>query len=340
MTVGGALAALVDGDGLDDAALAGVVDAIFDGVAPPVQVAGLLVALRLRGEGAREIVAFARGLRARMRRVDAPSGAVDTCGTGGDAAGTFNVSTAAALVVAAAGVPVAKHGNRAVSGRVGSIDVLEALGVRVELPPERLAACLRAVGIAFLCAPALHPAMRALAPTRRELGIRTIFNLVGPLANPAGVRRQVVGVSAPTLVGPIAEALAALGTERAWVVHGHGGLDELALGGPTTVVEAGPAGLRSFEVDPAALGLSPAPLDALRAASVEASAARIGDVLAGAPGPARDVVCLNAAATLVVAGRAPDLGAGLALARSAIDDGTAARTLAQLVAFTAGEAAP
>jgi anthranilate phosphoribosyltransferase len=334
MTLGAALAALVDGDGLDDGALAGAVDAVLTGDAPPVQVAGLLVALRLRGEGPRELVAFARGLRARMRRVEAPAAAVDTCGTGGDGAGTLNVSTAAALVVAACGVPVAKHGNRAVSGRVGSTDVLEALGVRTELPPDRLAACLRAVGIAFLHAPSLHPAMAALAPTRRALGVRTILNLVGPLANPAGVRRQVVGVAAACWLAPVAEALSMLGTERAWVVHGAGGLDELALDGPSAVMEAGPEGLRALEVRPAALGIEPAPLDALRVGSPEESAGRIREVLVGVPGPARDVVRLNAAAALVVAGRAPDLAAGLALATRAIDTGGAAAVLRRLAAFT------
>jgi len=341
VTVGTALEALVDGDQLDDRALAGAVDAVFATDAPTVQVAGLLVALRLRGEGAREIVAFARGLRARMVRVaGVPDDAIDTCGTGGDGAGSFNVSTAAAIVVAAAGVPVAKHGNRAVSGRVGSADVLEALGVEVQLGPARLAGCLGTVGITFLYAPSLHPAMGALAPTRRALGIRTIFNLVGPLANPAGVRRQVIGVPAARWLMPMAEALVALGTERSWVVHGNEGLDELGLHAPSTVIEASSEGFRRFEVDPVSLGLEPAPMAALRVGSPEESAGCIREVLAGTTGPARDVVCLNAAAALVVSGRASDLGAGLALARRAIDEGAAGRILERLVAFTTeGDAA-
>lgn len=339
MTLVEALQLLVEGEALDDAGLAAVVDGLFEEDVAPAQVAGLLVALRMRGEGVREIVAFARGLRARMVPVVGVPGAVDSCGTGGDASGTFNVSTAAALVAAGAGVPMAKHGNRAVSGRVGSADVLERLGVRLEAPPERLAACLATVGIAFLHAPALHPAMRLVAPARRALGIRTIFNLVGPLANPAGVRRQLVGVAQARWLGPMAEAIATLGTDRAWVVHGHGGLDELSLSGPSAVVEAGSGGVRSFEVDPGRLGLAPAPVSALRVGSVAESAARIREVLAGVPGPARDVVCLNAAAALAVAGAASDLEDGLALARRAIDDGAAARTLERLVAFMPAEGA-
>jgi anthranilate phosphoribosyltransferase len=340
VTVGTLLEALVDGTPLADDEIDAGVEAVFDAGASPIQVAGLLVALRVRGEGPREIVAFARALRARMKRVgDVPAGTVDTCGTGGDGAGTFNVSTAAALVVAGAGVPVAKHGNRAVSGRVGSADVLEALGVRVELPPERLSRCLAAVGIVFLHAPSLHPAMGAIAPTRRALGIRTIFNVVGPLANPAGVRRQVVGVPAERWLAPMATALTTLGTERAWVVHGYGGLDELALDGPSVVLDATEERIRRFDVDPASLGLVSAPAGALRVASIEESAKVIEDVLGGTVGPARDIVCLNAAAALVVADRVEGLEAGLTLARRSIDDGAAARALARLVAFTTEGAA-
>jgi len=323
---------------MTDGELGHVVEEMFAPTADAAQAAGVLVALRLVGEGPRELVAFARGLRERMRRVDAPVGAVDTCGTGGDGAGTFNVSTAAALVVASVGVPVAKHGNRAVSGRVGSADVLEALGVRVELTPEQLADCLRSTSIAFLHAPALHPAMAAIAPVRRALGIRTIFNLVGPLANPAGVRRQVVGVPATRWLRPMAEALLQLGSERAWVVHGYGGLDELSIGGPSSVHEVSGGEIRAFSVDPADLGIARSPLRTLAVGSVEESAVRIRGVLRGEAGPSRDVVCLNAAATLLVAGRVSDLGSGLETAREAIDSGQALRVLERLAEVTRVEA--
>ncbi|HWP64308.1 MAG TPA: anthranilate phosphoribosyltransferase, partial [Candidatus Limnocylindria bacterium] len=229
MTAADALTAVVAGRSFDEAESGALFEAVLAGAVPPVLLGALLVAMRMRGETADELVGAARVLRRHAVRVpDVPAGAVDTCGTGGDGAGTFNVSTAAALVVAGAGVPVAKHGNRAVSGTVGSSDVLEALGVAVELPPARLAACVREVGIAFLHAPALHPALVRVAPVRRELRVRTIFNLLGPLVNPAGVRRQVIGVPEARWLTPVADALARLGAEHAWVVCGDGGLDELS----------------------------------------------------------------------------------------------------------------
>src|SRR5262249_39872969 len=231
-----------------------------------------------------------------------PAGAVDTCGTGGDGARTFNVSTAAALVVAAAGVPVAKHGNRAVSGSAGSADLLEEMGVAVEQSPDLLGACLCEVGIAFLYAPALPPLLARVSAVRKELGVRTVFNLLGPLVNPAGIRRQVVGVGERRLVEPVARVLAALGSERAWVVHGAGGLDELALEGPSSVAEVADGRVRTFTVDAPGAGLPAAPNAALRVDSVAESAARVRGVLAGGPGAGRDIVCPSAAAGAVVGG--------------------------------------
>jgi anthranilate phosphoribosyltransferase len=337
--VRGALERVLGGYDLDDAEMTAALEEILAGDADAAAVAGLLVALRMKGESVGELVSAARVLRAHAVRVPgAPRAAIDTCGTGGDGAGTLNVSTAAGLVAAACGVPVAKHGNRAVSGRVGGADVLEALGVRLELPPAALGECLRTVGFAFLFAPALHPAMRHAAPARRALGVRTLFNLLGPLANPAGVRRQVVGVFARRWVVPVAEALLALGAERAWVVHGAGGLDELALEGENAVAEVADGGVRTFGVTAAETGLAPAPAAALAAGSVAQAAACIRGVLAGEPGPARDVVCLNAGAALLVAGATADLPDGVARAAAALDAGAAASVLERLVAFTMARA--
>jgi anthranilate phosphoribosyltransferase len=334
-----ALQTLLAGRTLDTDATAALFEEVLAGAVPPAQLGALLVALRLQGETADELVGAARVLRAHAVPVPGVTPeAVDTCGTGGDGAGTFNVSTAAALVVAGAGVPVAKHGNRAVSGVTGSTDVLEALGVVVDLPPARLAACVRDVGIVFLHAPALHPALAQVAPTRRELGVRTIFNLLGPLVNPAGVRRQVVGVPEPRWVEPMAVALARLGAEHAWVVCGEGGLDELALAGPSRVARVRNGAIDTIEVRPSELGLAPAPLATLTVCSVAESAERIRGVLAGVPGPARDIVALNAAAALVVAGVSADLRAGLARAAASIDEGHARRTLEGLRSFTSAAA--
>jgi anthranilate phosphoribosyltransferase len=330
-----AIARVTSGHELSDAEMAAAVQAILGGEADPAAVAGLLVALRMKGETVGELVSAARVLRAHAVAVDgAPAGAIDTCGTGGDGAGTLNVSTAAALVAAACGVPVAKHGNRAISGRVGGADVLEALGVRLELPPARLGECLRTTGFAFLFAPSLHPAMRHAAAPRRALGVRTLFNLLGPLANPAGVRRQVVGVFDRRWVVPMAEALLALGAERAWVVHGAGGLDELALDGESVVAEVAGGRVREFAVGAASAGIGAAPASALAVGSVPEAAACIRRILAGERGPTRDVVCLNAAAALVVAEKVPDLRAGAARAARALDEGAAAGVLDRVVRFT------
>jgi len=335
-----AIARVTGGHDLTDAEMTAAVEAILGGDADAAAVGGLLVALRMKGETVGELVSAARVLRAHAVAVaGAPAGAIDTCGTGGDGAGTLNVSTAAGLVAAACGVPVAKHGNRAVSGRVGGADVLEALGVRLELPPARLGECLRATGFAFLFAPSLHPAMRHAAAPRRALGVRTLFNLLGPLANPAGVRRQVVGVFDRRWVVPMAEALLALGAERAWVVHGAGRLDELALAGDSVVAEVASGCIRQLSVSAASAGVAAAPTSALAVGSVPEAAACLSGVLAGERGPARDVVCLNAAAALVVAEKAADLRAGVALAARALDGGAAAGVLDRVVRFTSGAGA-
>jgi anthranilate phosphoribosyltransferase len=335
MTPESAVARLAERRDLVEDEMAAVMESILTGSATPAEIAAILLGLRAKGETVAELVGAARTLRAHAVPLPgAPSDAIDTCGTGGDGARTFNVSTAAALVVAAAGVPVAKHGNRAASSSAGSADVLEELGVVIELDPVVLARCLDEVGIAFLYAPAFHPALRRVAAVRRELGVRTLFNVLGPLVNPAGVRRQVVGVGDPRLLEPVARVLEELGAERAWVVHGAGGLDELGLEGVSDVVELRTGGLRRFRVHPADASLESASHASLRVDSAPESAARIRAVLAGEPGAARDVVRLNAAAALVVAGAAVDLREGAERAGAVIDSGAAARVLERLVRFT------
>ena len=335
MTPESAVARLAERRDLAEDEMAAVMESILTGSATPAEIAAILLGLREKGETVDELVGAARTLRAHAVPLPgAPPGAVDTCGTGGDGARTFNVSTAAALVVAAAGVPVAKHGNRAASSSAGSADVLEELGVVIELDPAVLASCLDEVGIAVLYAPAFHPALRRVAAVRRELGVRTLFNVLGPLVNPSGVRRQVVGVGDPRLLEPVARVLEELGGERAWVVHGAGGLDELGLEGVSDVVELRTGGLRRFRVHPADAGLEPASHASLRVDSAPESAARIRAVLAGEPGAARDVVRLNAAAALVVAGTAVDLREGAERAGAVIDSGAAARVLERLARFT------
>ncbi len=312
-------------------------DDIVDGRARPAQVAGFLVGLAMKGERPAEIVGFARAMRARAIRLpSAPSGCVDLCGTGGDHSGTFNISSAAALVVAACGVPVAKHGNRSVSSRCGSADVFESLGVDVAAPPERVDTCLRDVGMAFLFAPTFHPSMRAVGEVRRELAVRTAFNLLGPLTNPVAPSRQLVGVPRPELTEPIARALALLGSERAWVVHGADGLDEISTTGHTKVSECRAGTVNTFYLHPAEAGLPKVPREALAGGEAAANATIIRRVLNGDRGPARDVVLLNAGAVLFLAGRASTLREGIAVGGSAIDDGSATRLLASLAAASRG----
>jgi len=301
---------------------------IMEGQATPAQIGALLAAMAARGETEDEIVGFARSMRDRAVPLSS-KGAVDTCGTGGDGAGTFNISTVASIVVAACGVPVAKHGNRSASGTCGSADVLEALGVRIDAPAPVVQKALDEAGWTFLFAPKFHAATRHAVGPRKELGVRTAFNLLGPLTNPARPEGQVVGVPKPELTELVARCLHRLGAKKAWVVHG-GGLDELALGGPTTVTEVDGESLRTFTVTPEEAGLAPAGVETLQGGGPEDNAAIAREVLAGVPGPRRDVVLLNAAAALVVAGRAASLRDGVEQAAAAIDDGRARAQLDRL----------
>jgi anthranilate phosphoribosyltransferase len=308
---------------------------IMRGETTPAQIAGFVVALRAKGETADEIAGCADAMRAhvlavRPRRDDL----VDTAGTGGDGAQTLNISTGAALVAAAAGAGVAKHGNRAVSSASGSADVLEALGFELEQPPERIARSIDELGFGFLFAPAHHPAMRHAAAVRRELATRTVFNVLGPLTNPAGARAQIVGVYSPELVRTIAEVLAQLGSRRAFVVHGADGIDELSPCGPNRVCEVVEGGVRDRTIDPAELGVEPCSVDELRGGSPAENAQAIRDVFAGARGAPREAILLNAAGAIAAAGHADDLREGLELARTAVDSGAAAERLEQLIEFS------
>jgi anthranilate phosphoribosyltransferase len=315
-----ALATIVDGGTLDLDAARAAMGAVMDGEATPAQLAALLVALRMRGETIDELAGFAAAMRDRVVRVEAPAGAIDVVGTGGDGSGTFNISTTAALVVAGAGIPVAKHGNRAITSRAGAADVLDALGIRTDHDATSAGDALRVRGFAFLFAPAFHPAMRHAGPTRRELGIRTAFNLLGPLTNPAGVDRQVLGVGDAAAAGRMAEVARRLGTARTIVVHG-AGVDELPLDGSGVVHDVRPDGIETYGVDPEAFGLEPAPLAALAGGTPEENAAMVEAVLAGDPGPRRDAVLLNAAAAFLAAGAVDDLAAGVDRAAHAIASG-------------------
>ena len=309
---------------------------ILAGEATPAQIAALAVALRMKGETPDEIAGMAEAMRARVPPIRTRrSPLLDTCGTGGDNAGTFNISTTVAIVTAACGVAVAKHGNRAVSSRTGSADVLESLGVRIDLTPENAARSLDVLGITFLFAPNYHTALRHASGPRREIGVRTVFNVLGPLTNPAGAGRQLLGVYADTLVRPVAEVLLRLGSERAWVVHGRDGMDELTVFSPSHVAELADGALREFEVDPAALGLGHQDRAGVAGGDAPTNAARVRGVLGGEQGAARDIVLLNAGAALVVAGVVADLRAGITRAAATIDSGAARAKLAQLQAFRA-----
>lgn len=311
---------------------------IMTGEATPAQIAAFLMALRVRGETVDELTAGARTMRAKALRVAAPSDAIDIVGTGGDGAHTYNISTATSIVVAAAGVPVAKHGNRAASSKSGTADALTALGVKLEISPEEIGRCIAEAGIGFMFAPAHHSAMKYVAPVRAELGTRTIFNLLGPLSNPAGVKRHVIGVFAPRWVEPFAEALRNLGSERALVVHGDG-LDELSTTGISYVAELKNGKIGTYEVTPEESGLPRATLADLRGGTPAENARAIVELFDGAKGAYRDIVLLNAAAALLVAGKGSDLREGIALAARVIDSGAAKATLARLVAVSNGQVA-
>jgi anthranilate phosphoribosyltransferase len=333
------LARLAAGEKLAESEAEAAFGMIMAGEATPAQIAGLLMAMRVRGETVAEMTGAVRAMRARMIAVEAPPDAMDIVGTGGDAAGTLNISTATALVVAGCGVKVAKHGNRALSSKSGAADALTALGIPVmETPLDRLPAILAEAGMCFLMAPRHHAALRHAAGPRMELGTRTIFNLLGPLANPARVKRQMTGAFSPDWLRPMAETLARLGTERAWLVHGMG-LDELTLAGPSQVVELHQGSLRSFEVTPEEAGLPRAPASALRGGDPAENAAALLALLEGAPGPYRDCVLLNAAASLIVAGRADTLKAGVERAAESINSG-AARAVLDKLRTAAAPAAP
>jgi anthranilate phosphoribosyltransferase len=330
-----ALARLLDGRDLTRSEAREVMDQIMRGEATAAQIGAFLIAMRIKRETPDEIAGCAEAMRAHVLSVHPKRrDLVDTAGTGGDGARTFNISTTAALVAAAAGAGVAKHGNRAVSSASGSADVLEALGFDLEQPAERIERSIDELGFGFLFAPSHHPAMRYAAPVRRELGMRTVFNVLGPLTNPAGARAQIVGVYAPELVPTLAAVLAQLGAERAFVVHGADGIDELSPTGPNLVCEVVEGSVRQREIDPLDLGIPRCAPSDLAGDSPEDNARTVHEIFAGAPGPRRDAVVLNAAGAIAAAGHATDLREGLALASEAIDSGAAALRLDQLAAFS------
>jgi anthranilate phosphoribosyltransferase len=333
-TIRDALAKLVEHEDLTDAQAAACMEELMTGAATPAQFGAYVTALRMKGETIDEIAGMARVMREKSSRIEIDGPLLDTCGTGGDASGSFNVSTCAAFVAAGAGARVAKHGNRAMTSQSGSADVLEALGAKIDLSPEQVRACIERAGIGFMFAQAFHPAMKFVAPLRREIGIRTVFNLLGPITNPAGARRQVVGVARPQLVETIAGALARLGSERALVVHGDDGFDEFSITGPSTVTQLADGVLRSYRVAPEELGLQRHDIAHLRGGTPQQNATELRLVLDGAPGPLRDFTLINAAAALVAWGTAADMAAGVKLAAASIDSGAAAAKLAAFVEAT------
>ena len=318
----------------DEAATA--FDAMMSGEATPSQMGGLLMALRVRGETVDEITGAVAAMRGKMLKVQAPADAIDVVGTGGDGSGSVNVSTCAAFIVAGSGVPVAKHGNRAISSKSGAADVLTALGVNIDCDFPLIARAIKEAGVGFMFAPAHHPAMKNVGPTRVELATRTIFNLLGPLSNPAGVRRQMVGVFSRQWVQPLAQVLKNLGSDSVWVVHGSDGLDEITLTGPTTVAALEKGNIRTFEIAPEDAGLTRSSPGSLKGGDADANAVALRSVLEGIPSAYRDVALLNAAAALIVAGKAKDLKEGVAIGSKAVDSGAAAARLKQLIAVSNG----
>ncbi len=328
------IAKVAAGSHLTRAEAADAFDAIFSGEVTPSQLGGFLMALRVRGESVDEITGAVTAMRAKMLPVSAPSEAIDVVGTGGDGSGSYNVSTLAALIVAACGVPVAKHGNRAASSKSGTADTLAALGVKIGVPPDLVERCVREAGIGFMLASAHHAAMRHVGPTRAELGTRTIFNLLGPLANPAGVKRQLVGVFSAAWLAPMAEVLRNLGSQRVWITHGADGLDEMSTTGVTKVVELKDGAIRAFEVAPEEVGLTRVDLAQLKGGDAAYNAAALRAVLGGLRNPYAEIAMLNAAGALVVAGKARELAEGVAMAGDALASGAAARVLDRLVAVS------
>ncbi len=319
------------GAALTRAEAASAFEQMMSGEATPSQMGALLMGLRLRGETVDEITGAVSAMRSKMLRVEAPPDAIDVVGTGGDASGSFNISTCAALIVAGAGVPVAKHGNRALSSKSGAADVLAALGVNIDLNPQQIGHCIREAGIGFMFAPAHHPAMKNVGPTRVEMGTRTIFNLLGPLSNPAAVKRQMVGVFSKHWTEPLAQVLKNLGSERVWVVHGSDGLDEVTTSGSTSVTALEDGTITSFEITPEEVGLRRVRPEELRGGDAPANARAVEDVLEGKKTALRDVALFNAAAALVVAGKAKDLKSGFALASHSVDSGEAEGRLDRLI---------
>ena len=330
-----ALAKVLEKQDLPIDEMEAVMNIVMQGEATPAQIAGFIVALRMKGESADELTAAAKVMRNLSSKVDINAKhLVDTCGTGGDGQNTFNVSTASAIVAASAGVSIAKHGNRSVSSSTGSADVLETLGVKLELSPQQIAACVEQVGIGFMFAPMHHSCMKHAIGPRKELGVRTLFNLLGPLTNPAGAQRQVLGVFAQTWLHPLAEVLKKLGSEHALVVHAQDGLDEISIGSPTYVCELHNGDISEYQVTPTELGLEIGDLSTITVSDAAQSAAMINEVFAGQAGAAKDIVCLNAGAAIYVAGQTDSLSAGVSLAKAQIESGAAAQKLAELVAFT------
>lgn len=327
---------VADGHALSPQEAREAFEVILSGSATPSQLGGFLMALRVRGESIAEVTGAVATMRAKMVPVKAPDGAMDIVGTGGDNSGSYNISTCTAIVVASCGVPVAKHGNRSLSSRSGASEALAELGVNIDIGPELIADCIRKAGIGFMFAPLHHAAMKHVGPTRMELGTRTIFNLLGPLSNPASVKRQMVGVFSRKWVEPVAEALKELGSEKAWVVHGSDGMDEITTTGPTFVTELKDGSFRSFEVSPADVGLPLADPKDLKGGLPSENARALREVLAGAKNAYRDIVLFNAAASLLVADKVSDLKAGADMAAEAIDSGSAADTLEKLVATSNG----
>ncbi len=330
----GLLAQVADGTELSREEAREAFSIMMSGDATPSQVGGFLMALRVRGETVEEITGAAEAMRGKMLAMEAPAGAIDTCGTGGDAKGTYNISTAAAFVIAGAGVPVAKHGNRALSSKSGAADVLTALGVNIEAEMDLVEKALHETGTCFLMAPRHHAAMRHVGPTRVELGTRTIFNLLGPLCNPCQVKRQLLGVFSRDWVEPLAEVLKGLGHERAWVVHGADGLDELSTTGASLVAELKDGKITTFEVTPEEVGLPRAKLSDLLGGDARTNAHALAAMLGGEKGPLRDIVLLTAAAGMIVAGKAEKLDAGMTLAVESLDSGKAQAVLERLIAIS------